>query len=135
MTDPMPSMPPMIGGVVPNLALEKAPEAVVFYATAFDAKELFRMPSDDGLRLMHSHIQINGGSVILNSFFPEHGHAVTPVKGVTFYLHVTDVQAWWDRAVGAGCEVVMPLAMQFWGQLYGQVKDPFGVIWALGADA
>jgi PhnB protein len=135
MPDTMPPMPPMIGGVVPNLALEKAPEAVLFYARAFDAKEVFRLLSDDGVRLMHSHIQINGGSIILNSFFPEYGHAVTPVAGITLYLHVADPQAWWDRAVEAGCEVVMPLAMQFWGQLYGQVRDPFGVIWALGPDA
>ena len=26
----------------------------------------------------------------------------------------------------------MPLANQFWGDRYGQIKDPFGHLWALG---
>jgi PhnB protein len=25
----------------------------------------------------------------------------------------------------------MPLADQFWGDRYGQLRDPFGVLWAL----
>ncbi len=37
-----------------------------------------------------------------------------------------------DQAVKAGATVTMPLANQFWGDRYGQLKDPFGHIWALG---
>jgi PhnB protein len=44
------------------------------------------------------------------------------------------VKAWWQRAVDAGCEVTMPLDVQFWGQRYGQVKDPYGIIWSLGGE-
>ena len=50
-----------------------------------------------------------------------------------FVLHlcVPDVDAAWERAVAAGCEVTMPLSNQFWGDRYGHVRDPFGVAWAL----
>jgi PhnB protein len=27
----------------------------------------------------------------------------------------------------------MPLADQFWGDRYGQVEDPFGHVWSIGA--
>ena len=36
-----------------------------------------------------------------------------------------------DRAIKAGCTAVMPPADMFWGDRYGQLKDPFGVIWAM----
>ena len=44
-----------------------------------------------------------------------------------------EIERWWKRAVDAGCTVVMPLADQFWGDRYGQLRDPFAVLWALDA--
>lgn len=46
-------------------------------------------------------------------------------------LYVQDADAVFDRAVKAGAEVVMPLGDAFWGDRYGQVRDPFGHIWAI----
>ena len=36
------------------------------------------------------------------------------------------------RVAGAGAEVVMPVGDQFWGDRYGQVRDPFGHLWSIG---
>ena len=38
-----------------------------------------------------------------------------------------------ERAVAAGCTVTMPVALQFWGDRYGSVKDPYGVHWGIGS--
>jgi PhnB protein len=46
-------------------------------------------------------------------------------------LNLEDVQTFWDRAVAAGGIVTMPLALQFWGDKYGQMTDPFGHKWSL----
>jgi PhnB protein len=46
---------------------------------------------------------------------------------------VPDADAAWERATGAGAEVVFPMADQFWGDRYGQVKDTFGFTWSIGA--
>ena len=46
-------------------------------------------------------------------------------------LVVADGQAWWDRAVAAGCRIKMPFAKAPWGDLYGGLLDPFGVNWAI----
>ena len=49
------------------------------------------------------------------------------------HLQVDDADRWFERAVAAGCTVVMPMELQFWGDRYGMVKDPYGVAWAFGS--
>ena len=39
------------------------------------------------------------------------------------------------RAVEAGAEVIMPVEKMFWGDRYGQLRDPFGVIWSMNEPA
>ncbi len=31
--------------------------------------------------------------------------------------------------------MIAPLRKEFWGDYFGQVKDPFGVTWSIGAKA
>ena len=79
--------------------------------------------ADDGKRIMHAHLKLNGGSLMLNDDFPEFGHgAATAPASVTLHLQVPDADAAWQRALDAGSEVRFPLADQFWGDRYGQVK-------------
>ncbi len=127
-----PDLPRMDRGVVAALALGDATAAADFYKAAFGAEEMIRLHADDGKRLMHCHLRINGGSMIINDCFPEYGHPVQTPQGYCLHLQVDDVDAWWERAVKAGATVAMPLEMQFWGDRYGQVTDPFGVLWSMG---
>ena len=126
---------PALPGVMPYLTVKGGKAAVEFYARAFGAVEFGRQPADDGERLLNSHLGINGGSIMLSDDFPEmRGGGDTPAPtGVTLHLHVDDADAWFTRAVEAGCTVKMPLADQFWGDRYGQVQDPFGHSWSIGA--
>ena len=128
-----PANPPVLGGVVPYLSLDGAGKAADFYIKAFGATEVARMPPDEKGRYMHIHLVINGGSLMLCDPFPEHGHAHQPAQGFNLLLHVEDVDTWWNRAVEAGAEIVLPLQLMFWGDRYGQLRDPFGVVWALAA--
>ncbi len=122
-------------GLTPHLAVKGAVAALEFYTKAFGARELIRMPAEDGQRLMHAHMEINGASLMLADWFPEYGPGGDmPVPGaVTLHLQVKDPDFWFNRAVAAGAEILMPLADQFWGDRYGQVKDPFGHSWSIGA--
>lgn len=120
-------------GVVPGLSLSDATAAVDFYGRAFDARELNRVPAPDGKRILHCHLAINGGSIMINDAFPEFGCPLQAPQGYALHLQVDDVDAWWDRAVGAGAVVEMPLQLMFWGDRYGRLRDPFGVVWSLGA--
>jgi uncharacterized glyoxalase superfamily protein PhnB len=123
------------GGAVPYLFLKDSAKAIDFYKQAFGAEEAGRMPAEDGKRLMHAHIYINGGSVMLNDFFPEFGHAEAAPAAFNVHLQVTGVRDWWQRALDAGCEVKMPLEKQFWGDHYGVLRDPWGVEWSIGETA
>lgn len=123
-------------GLTPHLAIadKRASEAIDFYAKAFGAREQMRIPADDGVRLLHAHLLVNDASLMLHDEFPEYVSELSgKPDGVTLHLQVDDADAWFDRAVAAGASVVMPLDNMFWGDRYGQVKDPFGHQWSIGA--
>jgi PhnB protein len=130
-----PVVQPQISGITPYLTVDGATRASEFYQRAFGATEVDRQPLDDKGRTMHIYLFINGNSLMLNDAYPEHGHPFKPHQGCTLHMHVKDVDAWWKRAVDAGAEVVMPLQVMFWGDRYGQLRDPFGVTWSLAEPA
>jgi PhnB protein len=122
-------------GVVAYLAIDGALKAAELYKKAFGAELAFAHPADEQGRTMHVHLYINGASVMLGDFYPEHGHAKAAPAAFTMQLIVDDCQAWFDRAVAAGCEVLTPPQKMFWGDTWGQVLDPFGVTWAFNQGA
>jgi PhnB protein len=128
--------PEVLGGVAPYLTVGNAGDAAAFYGRAFEAREVARMPADEQGRTMHIHLHINGGSVMLSDPYPEHGYPLQAPQAFTLLLPAgDDVEARWSRAVEAGAEVVMPLQVMFWGDRYGQLRDPFGVMWSFNAPA
>ncbi|WP_336961886.1 VOC family protein [Sphingobium aquiterrae] len=131
----MPDRQSPAGGVTAHITIGegKAADAIAFYEKAFGAQELMRHAAPDG-RLMHAHLSINGGSLMLNDHFAEmnDGKPAQAPVGTTLHLHVDDADAWWDRALAAGASVRFPLENQFWGDRYGQLTDPFGHVWSIG---
>lgn len=119
------------GGAVPYLQVDGAMKAAAFYERAFGAERAAFYPPDETGRTMHVHLYINGSSVMLGDPYPEHGHPLEKPQGFSIVLEVDDIDAWWKRAVDAGAEVVMPVSEMFWGARYGQVRDPFGVLWGM----
>lgn len=122
-------------GLTPHLTIGggRAAEAIDFYTRAFGATERLRMPADDGKRLMHAHLIINGSSLMLNDDFPEYrgGTAEGAPAGLTLHLQVDDADRWFERAKQAGATETMALQDMFWGDRYGQVTDPFGYRWSI----
>src|SRR5260370_12352168 len=82
---------------------------------------------------MHATVKIGDSVLMLADHFPEFGSP--PIAQghwpVVLNLYVPDADSAFQKAVAAGCEVTFPLADQFWGDRYGQVKDPFGFTWAI----
>ena len=122
-------LPAVKGGVVAYLALDGAVKAAEFYRKAFAAEVALVQPPDEKGRTMHAHLYINGSTVMLSDPFPEHGCGYVPAAGFSLMLPVKDVDAWWQRAVDAGCTGNMEPQDMFWGDRYAQAKDPFGVLW------
>lgn len=126
------AQPPVLGGPCPYLSVSNAAQAAEFYAKALGATEVMRMPPDDKGRYMHIHLVINGGSLMLADAFPEHGAPLEKPAAFILHLQVDDVDAAFDKAVKAGGTVVLPVQDMFWGDRYGQFRDPFGVLWSMG---
>ena len=132
MVEPVPAH---LHTVVPRLVFEDADAAIEFYATAFGAglvEDPHREPSG---RIVHAEVRI-GDSVVFVTDEDDPVNGVSPrsVDGrvtAVMALNIPDVDSLWERAVGAGCEVIYPLATQFYGDRGGRVRDPFGHQWML----
>lgn len=123
------------GGLTPHLTIrdKRAKDAIDFYGKAFGATEIARMPADDGERLMHAHVHINGASLMMHDDFPEYtGGPASEPASVVLHLQVDDADSWYDRAIAAGAVSVMAPENMFWGDRYAQVRDPFGHLWSIG---
>ena len=107
-----------------------AVKAAEFYEKAFGAEIAALYPPDEKGRTMHVHLYINDGSVMMSDAFAEYGHTLQEPAALNVMLPVEDVDFWYQRAIDAGCTSLMPPADMFWGDRYGQLKDPYGVIWA-----
>ena len=129
----MNTLPPLL----PYLTVSDGSAAIEFYKKAFGAEEHERHLAPGSTKIMNAHLSVNGGTFMLSDDFSAQfgGTSSTPEalggSPVTLHLQVDDVDAAWAKAVAAGAIVTMPLADQFWGDRYGQLKDPFGHKWSM----
>jgi PhnB protein len=136
MTEHVSPVPGHLHTVTPRLVVRDALAAIEFYQEAFGAEE----PSPphlgpDGM-VVHAEIRIGDSVVYLTDQGDDGGEAIAPSSAggrVTAIMAVTvpDVDRLWQRAVAAGCEVIHPLADQFYGDRGGRLRDPFGHQWML----
>lgn len=119
--------------VTPYIAVRGAAKALEFYANAFGAKELFRMPGPGGA-VMHAEMRIGDSHIMLGDEAPQMGASSPQTIGgspVTLLLYVDDVDASFVRATKAGCTAQLPPTDMFWGDRYCKLQDPFGHLWAI----
>lgn len=129
--------------VNPYLTVNGAAEAIAFYGKVFGATETQRMPFEDGKRIMHAEIAINGSPVMLSDEFPDlcanddvRAPTADRPAGVAIVLHFTDpaqVDDTYNRAIDAGCTSVQTPENMFWGARFAALRCPFGHRWMLNA--
>ena len=127
-------------GVIPHLVVDNAAAALEFYKKALGASETARMPADDGKRILHAEIAVNGARIFVRDDFPQNCSGneickVAPPKTlggtpVTLHLEVANCDDAVKRAETAGATVSMPPWDAFWGARYAQIVDPFGHTWS-----
>lgn len=128
--------PAVTRGVLPYLGLGgRAARAAEFYARAFAAREIDRVPAEQPGRLMHCALEINGGGLMLTDMRAPWDGEAAPPRGFHLQLVVDEPARWWERALAAGCTVRLPLERQFWGDLFGILEDPFGLRWGINGPA
>ena len=83
---------------------------------------------------MHAMIQIGDSFVMMADEFPEMGAKGPNTLGGTstsLHIYTEDANTLFKKAIDAGAIVIMPITDMFWGDLYGQIQDPFGHRWAI----
>jgi uncharacterized glyoxalase superfamily protein PhnB len=118
-----------------HLIVRETPKAIEFYQKAFGAQVLGVHKTPDG-KVMHATLKIGDSQLMLADEFPGMSNPAAQTLGgspVVINLYSENVDALFNQAVSLGATVKMPLANQFWGDRYGQIVDPFGHSWALGA--
>ncbi len=127
--------------LVPYLNFDgNAEEAVNFYKDALGAEVPMMtrfgespMPSgdDEKNRIMHARI-VFGENVIMISDTMK-GHDFSTKGNIQLSIGLEDeaqTHEIFDK-LSAGGTVTMPLAKQFWGDIFGMFQDKFGVNWML----
>jgi len=120
--------------ITPHLVVDSAEAALDFYKKAFGAQVSGVHKTPDG-KVMHAEFKIGDSRMFLADEFPGMGSPSPKTLGgspVVLNLYQENIDALFNQAVAAGATVTMPLGNQFWGDRYGQLKDPFGHTWALG---
>ncbi len=112
-----------------QLSIDGAAQAIEFYKRAFGAEELDRALDPSGKKVWHAALRVGDSMLFVNDVFPEMG-APDPARSA-MWLYVANVDAAFERAVGAGGQPVMPPMDMFWGDRMGQIKDPFGQKWTI----
>lgn len=118
--------------VTPYLLVDDAAQAIEFYAQAFGANELFRLPMGD--KVGHAEIMIGDSHVMLSDEWPEMNLRGPKARGgatASLMVYVDDVDAMFARAIEAGGTVEKAPENQFWGDRMGTLVDPYGHRWML----
>jgi PhnB protein len=128
---PVSPVPPGYHSVTPYLIVNGASQALSWYAAAFGAREVMRLPTPGG-RIGHAEIDIAGSHVMLADEHPDIGaHAPGAYGGspISLHVYVTNVDAVMQKAAAAGATIKSPAANRFYGDRLGSLLDPFGHTW------
>ena len=132
MPTPAPSpVPEGMSTITPHLWFNgNCAEAVEFYQRALGARlQGDIIPGPQG-GVWHAMMSIGDSKIMAADAEGAHEHGPEDHTTVGFFLYVHDCDAWYDRAVEAGCTVIDPIEDMFWGDRVGKVKDPYGHTWA-----
>ncbi len=120
--------------VTPYLVVRGADAAMNFYADVFGAEILSRVYGDDDVTVLHAEMKIGNSIVIVSDEMPAFGILSPAAFGgspVAQHLYLPGVDDVWEKAVEAGCTVLVPLADTQYGERFAKVVDPFGHVWSM----
>jgi PhnB protein len=117
--------------IAAHIVVPDAAEAADWYAKAFGARELSRIPLP-GEKVMTVELAFGDSIVHVGSEFPDMGILSALAIGgsaTVLQINTDDADGLWRRAIHAGATPRQELADAFWGERHGQLGDPFGHHW------
>jgi PhnB protein len=122
-------VPEHLHTVTPRLVVRDGAGAIDFYRLAFAAEEIGERFTGPGGEVIHAEVRIGDSVVMVTEESADHETPSSPQCIMATYWE--DVDTAWERAVGAGAEIIYPLADHFYGERGGRLRDPLGQQWML----
>jgi PhnB protein len=121
-----------------------AEEVLNFYKDALDGEILLinrysdsPMPCDDDYKdkIIHSRLQFGEGNLIMMSDTFK-GNTIATHGNIQLSLGMTDEEKanLVFNKLAEGGNVIMPLQKQFWGDVFGMLRDKFGISWMINCE-
>jgi PhnB protein len=121
----------------------KCREAMTFYKSCFGGElELLQVggsPMEEHIpgppeQIYHSHLR--SGQIVLmgTDFSGSAGHVMGNNMSIAIACSSEDDAHSFFSKLSEGGEVTMPLEKTFWADLFGSVKDKYGIAWMLNYD-
>lgn len=133
---------PATPGIVPTIQSPDCDKQITWIKNVFNARQVEIYRSKDEKTVMHCSLVINGGYIYLcDSSTSMDVKKPTPEekksekkfesRGIVLHLELEDPSIFWKNALANGGTVIEELKQQYWGTLYGSIRDPFGFVWGL----
>ncbi|KAJ1683617.1 hypothetical protein LUZ63_021154 [Rhynchospora breviuscula] len=114
-----------------------AREAMTFYQSVFGGELTIATFADFGMAdapadgVMHSELRADGFTVMGADAFsePDGGWGKGRLQAAFMSDELERASGFYERFVERGSAVVQPLEKQVWGDLYGELVDPWGIAW------
>ena len=109
----------------------------VFNGTVHDLNrfgEMFPSEANYKDKIMHARLEFGDNMLMFSDGMP--GTPIDHGNGIYLSIGLNDegqARAIFDQ-LGEGGRITMPLEVQFWGALFGQVMDKFGVSWMINCE-
>lgn len=120
------------GALTPMLTVRDMRRAIDFYSNALGFTVRSVMDSPQGP--IHAELRLRDTTLMLGPEAGQQNNLSASTIGntpATMYILVEDVDSIFNRAVGAGARVTMPVTDMFWGDRVGQFSDPEGNKWMI----
>lgn len=110
--------------LTPYLIVPGAARFIDFVKEVFLAEEKFRVPTQDGNRIMHAEVKVGDSMIELSDGNEQH-----PPRPAAIHIYLPDTDGAYWKALAAGAASLHAVEEMPYGERSGSVKDPFGNHW------
>lgn len=126
-------------GLIPYLTVADGLAALAFYTSAFGASVVRTHSDEDDHRIVHAHLKVGDIEFMMSDYIPEmNTNKRVPSKDEKRAIALNwqfetyaDLCIFLENCTAADCEIVLPFNNMYWGEHYGEIRDPFGFVWSL----
>ena len=134
---------PPTPGIAATILSPDCNKHIAWIKNVFDAQQSeIYYQSEEKKKVMHCAMIINDGYLYVNDkSISLEGKAQNEAdkdadkdfesRGIVLHVELEDPSILWKKALNNGGTVIEELKQQYWGTVYGSLRDPFGFIWGL----